>query len=294
MNETVENRCLLLHAPHEPIKAEDIYVMYCGSETCESLHHHGPVIRNHFIIHFIRKGKGTLKINNKVFPLSANQCFVIFPGYQHYYEADKYDPWAYTWIAFNGVKAEWYLNQAALSIDNPVFDYFLDEIFDEIISEIFLPKKYSITNEIKLLGVIYILFSELIEIRKSNKDRNQVELKEYYYTKAIEFIKINYSRNLTVNDIANYIGISRSYLYYIFKEFSNLSIHQLLINYRIEAAVYLMSDRQLSISEISRSVGYEDPLQFSSIFKRIRGMSPSSFRSKLFPLSHNPVKNDQV
>ena len=43
----------------------------------------------------------------------------------------------------------------------------------------------------------------------------------------------------------------------------------------------LMQNPELTIGDISRSVGYEDPFQFSKIFKKIKGVSPSEFRNNL-------------
>jgi YesN/AraC family two-component response regulator len=54
---------------------------------------------------------------------------------------------------------------------------------------------------------------------------------------------------------------------------------QFLINTRIEKAKGLMGVPLLTMSDISRSVGYEDPLQFSKIFKKVTGKSPKEFRN---------------
>jgi AraC-like DNA-binding protein len=61
----------------------------------------------------------------------------------------------------------------------------------------------------------------------------------------------------------------------------NISPQNFLINYRVERAVDLMQNPELTIGDISRSVGYEDPFQFSKIFKKIKGVSPSEFRNNL-------------
>jgi YesN/AraC family two-component response regulator len=57
-----------------------------------------------------------------------------------------------------------------------------------------------------------------------------------------------------------------------------MSPQEFLIRYRMDKASEFMLTNSLSISEISRSVGYEDPLAFSKIFKKIKGASPREFR----------------
>jgi YesN/AraC family two-component response regulator len=64
----------------------------------------------------------------------------------------------------------------------------------------------------------------------------------------------------------------------IFKEYFNTSPQNYLINFRINKACNLMKNPNLSIGEISRSVGYDDPFLFSKMFKKIKGIPPRIYR----------------
>ena len=138
------------------------------------------------------------------------------------------------------------------------------------------------SSELMLLGHLYIFLSLLIQ---NNHETSQHLSKSFeqekYVRKVIEFISKNYSGKISISDIASYIGLDRSYLYVIFNRFMNISPQNFLINYRVERAVDLMQNPELTIGDISRSVGYEDPFQFSKIFKKIKGVSPSEFRNNL-------------
>ena len=57
-----------------------------------------------------------------------------------------------------------------------------------------------------------------------------------------------------------------------------ISPQKYLINFRLNQACKLMKNTELSIAEISRSVGYQDPLYFSKLFKKEKGLSPSKYR----------------
>jgi len=80
--------------------------------------------------------------------------------------------------------------------------------------------------------------------------------------------------------IAAHICIDRYYLHRIFKNFTNKSPQEYLLCLRMEKAASLLQNTELRISDVSRSVGYSDPLLFSKTFKKSKGLSPSDFRYK--------------
>ena len=105
---------------------------------------------------------------------------------------------------------------------------------------------------------------------------------EYPYQDLVDqglnFIENNYHKIITINDIANHIGISRSYLTSIFKKRLDISPKEYLINFRLNKACGLLKTTNLSVSNIALKVGYNDPLTFSKIFKRSYNVSPSNYR----------------
>jgi AraC-like DNA-binding protein len=84
--------------------------------------------------------------------------------------------------------------------------------------------------------------------------------RELYVRKAVEFVYMNFSRNITVEDIAAYIGIGRKYLHSLFVELVGTPPSEFLIQYRLHKACELMADRALTISDIARSVGYPNAM----------------------------------
>jgi len=95
---------------------------------------------------------------------------------------------------------------------------------------------------------------------------------------VIRFIETNYASKISVSDIARSIGLNRSYLNSLFKRQMNTSIQTYLMRFRIERACELMTNRLLTIGDIARSVGYDDPLLFSKVFRKLKGMSPREYR----------------
>ena len=105
--------------------------------------------------------------------------------------------------------------------------------------------------------------------------------KDLILEQALRFIENHYSHDISIAEIAAHAGVSRSYLFMIFKEKLNLSPQQYLTKIRIQHAVNLMQQPNLTISQIARSVGYQDPLHFSKTFKKHKRMAPAEYRKQL-------------
>ncbi|MDY2591161.1 MAG: helix-turn-helix transcriptional regulator, partial [Agathobacter sp.] len=116
-------------------------------------------------------------------------------------------------------------------------------------------------------------------MHESNKDITQNTLNSYVQ-KGIEFISSNYSYPITVEDIASYVGLSRSHLFRSFESVMNISPKEYLTNYRIKQACYLLEHSDLSITAIANSVGFDNSLYFSKTFHKKKGISPKEYRQK--------------
>ncbi|WP_304942126.1 AraC family transcriptional regulator [Vallitalea guaymasensis] len=256
----------------------DLIFYHSGAEVCKPSHSYGPAIRDHYLIHFIINGKGIYKVGDKIYELSKGNAFLICPNVITYYKADKEKPWSYMWVGFNGQKAKDYLQKANLDHKNLIFNFKNDSI-QEILKQLNNCNQLSVCKDFNLLGYLYLLLGKMIE--ESLNIDNEKEIKNNYVEEAIIYIKANYSRNITIIDIAKYLSLNRSYLYILFQQQLRTSPQQYLIEYRINKACELMESTRLTISQISRSVGYNDPLMFSKIFKKYKGLSPKYYRNSI-------------
>ena len=94
------------------------------------------------------------------------------------------------------------------------------------------------------------------------------------------FISDNYDKNITVEDVADSVCLSSSYLSHLFREKLNCTVNNYITRVRIEKSIELMSMRELSIQEISEKVGFNSQSYFTKIFKRYIGVTPVIYRNK--------------
>ena len=254
----------------------DLNMYQCGTEACDASHGFGPAVRDHYLIHYICEGKGTFYMDNKVYPLTKGQGFLIPPHVITYYEADPHTPWTYVWVGFHGLKAESYLKRAGLTIENPTFTHGGEEL-ENYIFEMIKAHKISLYNDLKLTGLLLLFIAELIKSSPKDSIANY-NTTETYIKQAITFIENNYSRSLKIKDIASHLSIDRSYFSNIFKKSVQKSPQEFLLEYRMDKACQLMKDPELSIQTIVHSVGYTDTFNFSKMFKKIKGQPPAVYR----------------
>ncbi len=246
-----------------------------GEEKCTSEHAWGPGVRSVYIIHYVIDGCGTFCCGTKKYNLKKGDIFTIFPGTIVKYQADKENPWHYTWVCFTGEEAKRILKQVGISVLSPVMSVKNKTKALEMLRE--MPYEYgeSLHNDLIFSARLYEFLSSLLPNTTS-----YISTKESYFRTASNYIKAHYSDNISVDIIASHVGISRKYLFAIFKEFTGTSPKDYLTDYRIRSAMEFLLDDSLSIGNIAYSVGYVDQLAFSKIFKSKTGVSPSEYREK--------------
>lgn len=260
-------------------KFSDFYLCFCGYAKCSPLHSFGPAVRPNYILHYIMEGKGKFLVNGEEYNLRKGQGFLIEPEVQTFYQADEEVPWTYLWIGFGGKKAEDYLRDLGLNKKQLIFQCGCGEELKQIVYSMLKHRKYTAANEYFLEGLLYTFFGTLKENMEiagnaGEKDGN------LYVRKAVEFIQNNYADPVRVKDIADYVGVNRSYLYTLFQDNLQLSPKEYLTNFRLTRAAELLQLTDLSVETVAMSCGYQDALGFSKIFKAKMGITPSAYRKE--------------
>ncbi|MBN9390098.1 MAG: helix-turn-helix domain-containing protein [Chloroflexi bacterium] len=97
--------------------------------------------------------------------------------------------------------------------------------------------------------------------------------------RTVVYLQNNFSRPITLNDIAQEIGISKNYLSEIFHQELGISPWEYLTRYRINQAKQMLKTTDRSITEIAAQSGFDDPAHFSRIFRAHTGQSPKEYRN---------------
>lgn len=102
---------------------------------------------------------------------------------------------------------------------------------------------------------------------------------ESLYDQIREYIEKNYSKKITLNDIAEELHANSSYLSRLYKKESGQNLFDVILKKRVDKAKEYMETTDKKIYEISQAVGFDDTGYFSRIFKRYTGVSPKEYQS---------------
>lgn len=112
---------------------------------------------------------------------------------------------------------------------------------------------------------------------------------------AVDYISKNYAKSINLEMTAEYVNKSKNYFSYLFKKELGISFVEYLNQVRIEAAKKLLETTDEKTYEISEKVGYSDYKYFSSVFKKLTGISPAQYKKCLNrKISDNFVKSSSV
>lgn len=263
-----------------------------GYQHCAPLHQWGPGVRDHYLIHYIVSGYGTYTVGGTVYRLGPGDAFLIWPDTGITYCADADDPWEYYWVGFSGSDAPAMLAATAFTKECPLIhgseapdssrataqgakDPGLSSL-QKHIRRIYDARGNTYEAAVRMAGELYLTLAGLIHSADKAEARQPGDF--VYVQKAIDYIATNYSYPLTVDSVAAYVGISRSQLFREFKKYTGISPKEYLTDIRIKKACTLLKGTSLSVTEVAYSVGYDDPLYFSKVFSKAKGLSPTHYR----------------
>ncbi len=102
-----------------------------------------------------------------------------------------------------------------------------------------------------------------------------------YVTKAFIYVKKMYTQDISLEDIAEQVGISPFYLSRLLKQELNETFVEILTKVRIAQALNLLQDNKKTIREIGEAVGYNNTTYFYKVFKKQTGMTVGEVRHYL-------------
>lgn len=247
-----------------------------GCQKCDSLYQWGPGIRDHYLIHYIISGKGSYTVGGKTHTLGAGDCFLVYPNTEVTYRADSADPWEYAWVGFTGSDAAMILQATDFSKKTPYIQNtpYGDEIKRQLL-HIYDARGNEFEHAVEMTGRLYTALA--LFMHGSHKSNSQ-NTANSYVQKGIEYISSNYSYPITIEDVASYVGLSRSHLFRSFQTVLGLSPKEYLTDFRIKQSCYLLEHSSLSITAIANSIGFDNSLYFSKTFHKKKGMSPKEYR----------------
>ncbi|ANA81495.1 AraC family transcriptional regulator [Paenibacillus glucanolyticus] len=262
-----------------------LHVRFAGESQTRPEHALGPKIYDHYLLHIIESGYGIFRTETDMYQLGPGDCFLIHPGQIVSYVSDASCPWQYRWVAFDGEHAGEEVNRLGLTPDKPVLH--LMEANNPIPGYVSLIQKHFQSREesshIAAIGYLHLIWAEIL----NRSDRpSLLSLAEPQVQRTVKqminYMASQYAHPVSIEQMCASLGYNRAYLSRIFKQETGMTPITYLLKLRIDQSKRLLRERpDLSIEQVSASVGLTDPLYFSRQFKRLVGRSPTRYRKDI-------------
>ncbi len=244
-----------------------------------------PIYRLHgmkgWIINLTVQGKGRVYFPDGRFTTVTKGDLCMFPpnSLHHYERSPDADEWFHRWIYFQPYRqwTDWLKwkthnsNIYFLKLKDENYGE-IERLFDQVLHENHHAKLLSFEMTINILEQI------LLKCQQLDQGPLQWKKMDVKVLKACVWITEHLQENFTIEELAKHVGFSPSRLSHLFKKQVGSSIinwkHIQLIN---QISIKLRQSNA-PINQIAYQFGFNDPLYFSRLFKKVHGISPKKYR----------------
>ena len=226
----------------------------------------------------LTKGNIRYLIDNKIFDLSPGDIMLIPPNSLHKTTVTSDFPSERLLIDFTA-------NFLKKDTDDPVFKCFKNYLVEkpheyaEYIKKIEEEslKKDEYTDEF----IRCFLTTFLIELSRASSKINHQPSTSPFAEKIINYIKLNFASDLSLQQLADKFSISKNYLSKLFKTETGIGINDYINLIRIKNAEHILMSTNNTVLEVAMTCGFHDSNYFSTVFKKINGLSPLQYKKAL-------------
>lgn len=266
--------------PDETDHALGLFLMRTGRNIAKPNYNAGPRTHGHYSIHFIREGSVLFQYDDQTVRLQKGDMFCLFPHIPyHYRPADHAVPLEMTWVGIAGSHAAGLLSMVGI---HPGVPYATGILSTEV--ELTLQHIWSAgtlrpgKTRLKFISLLYQLFDELG--RQKDSDVPQRDSQKEWIRKSVDYMNTHYTENIDINHIAKIVGIHRTYFSKVFTEHLGITPLKYLMKLKMNRAMQLLKETQLTVTEIALSLSYSDTASFSRSFSSYFGYPPTHFRNR--------------
>lgn len=239
--------------------------------------HSVPHTHNHVELFYIIGGKGQFLINDELYPVNTNHLVIINPNVTHTEVSLNAQPLEYIVLGVEGIE---------LSISDTsdgqfcILDHFESVDISSCLRNILREM------EMKLPGYedVCQAFMEILIIRLMRNTGLSVPAEtpgagSHRQCAAIRrYIDLHFKESLTLDLLAQEAHMNKYYLSHAFKREYGISPINYMISRRIEESKYLLTETDLSLSQISQLLGFSSLSYFSQVFRKSQGIPPIEYR----------------
>ena len=249
----------------------EIYATEMVCEQCSADKNEINMVIPYAVFHFVLSGEGY--INGK--KITKDTVFISFENNRMHYYPSRENPWQYIYMRLSGSEVRKAFADHGFELGLTVLPFHKKDALFKILSlhESFSDSANTDSRKI-VANSVFLLFD-----RKRNSVKIQSKQEEHA-EQIKRYIDESYYKKITVESIASKFFLNKNYVRTVFVKYFGISPKQYIQKLRMERAVFLLLNTEEDISLVAKSVGYDDSLLFSKMFKSYHKCSPAQYRSQ--------------
>ncbi len=253
------------------------YMSYAGHYVCRRTYSISRGGLGSHLLLLTLAGEGKLRYQGKEYRLPAGSVILIDGRNPHEYHALE-EGWTFKYLHFQGALSDAYQSYVQTRF-GPVFqpERSVRLEVEERLDEILLRTEAAGTPDYAAVSsCIYTILTAFLSRRNTAEDprsRSAPAIQQ-----AVAYIAEHYRQNISTQDIADAVYLSRSYMSELFTKTYGMAPHEYLTMYRLTRVKDCLLRTSASLSEIAEQTGFRDIFTLSRVFKQKFGLSPSEYR----------------
>lgn len=268
----------IIYTPSSFAKSSLLHIQEIGTLQATKPHFSRRKNLSSYLFFWVHSGSGTLFYDGLSYDLIPGDC-VFIDCRKPYYHATSENLWKLSWIHFDGPTAssiyDKYIERGGLPKFHPeqLLQYQLTHtnLYKIAISDSYV-KDMKINEGLSSLLVFLMEDAWSPENAATGKKSSLLSIKNY--------LDQNYSKRITLDELAERYYLNKYYLTRIFKEQYGMSINGYLQSVRITKVKQELRFTQKSIQEIAMETGFGSGYYLSRLFTKVEGISPSEYRKQ--------------
>jgi AraC-like DNA-binding protein len=238
-------------------------------------------ILNEYQLLYNPEGEGIFRSEHvKETRLREGDMFLLFPGEWHSYHPLNNRGWKSHWIGFKGENMDDRVKAGFLSPEKPIYHIgYSDEIVQLYKQAFAAAQEEAAYSQQLMAGIVNHLIGMMYSLERNIQLMTRSQAQVDMISRARLRIRESLESDLTIQRVAEDLGVSYSNFRKLFKEFTGISPATYQQDLRLQRAKELLSTTNMSIKEIAYRLNFESPDYFSAKFKIKTGRRPSELRN---------------
>ena len=239
--------------------------------------HSVPHAHSHTELFFIVSGKGQFIIQDQIFPVGINDLVIINPNVIHTEDSLNAQPLEYIVLGIGGIELATTENSNGQFC---ILDHFESAEISSCLRNILreMEQKNTGYQDICQAYMEILIIRLMRNTAMTLQAEPQVNTGNRQCANVKRYIDLHFKESLTLEQLAEEAHMSKYYLSHAFKREYGVSPINYMISRRIDESKYLLTETDLSMSQIAQLLGFSSLSYFSQVFRKENNTSPMEFR----------------